>query len=259
MRTKIILFMVAVFVVQVGMAQVNPASASSQNAASVANNSGVYLESYGDSFNDHANFYANNGVCATFEHDFTIGWADGGGGASVEHYVDVNYRGYDDDNYYTNTWPATWWPEVLPDGLTCDDYVVYHDAYMGLQSCATKFQRSYLDDDGERWADETFGEGGQACLTLATGGSPGSTTLNLWMVSASATARAFISSSEFPDDPPGGMAVGAIPFRKISAGVFGQLDDQGHAFMLLPDNAFVDMTPYVAGNDITRSTIRRIP
>ena len=29
----------------------------------------------------------------------------------------------------------------------------------------------------------------------------------------------------------------------------GRLDEEGHAYKLLPDNAFVDMTPYVAGND----------
>jgi hypothetical protein len=45
------------------------------------------------------------------------------------------------------------------------------------------------------------------------------------------------------------FAVTNIPFDEISVGVFGKLDANGNAFKLLPDNAKVDSTPYVTGND----------
>jgi hypothetical protein len=256
MKTNLLLFTLAMFVVETGMGQTNPVSTNSQNVAAIANNSGEYLQSYSDSYHDHFSYYTNGAVAASSDEDFTMDWSDAGGGTNTWHYNNDGYRDVFFEDAYTNGFPATPWPEAMPDTggdpIMFDggdgSYIVTHNALMGLQSCGAKMDFSYVAD-GKVWCEETFSENGQARLTLATGGSPGSSKVHLWVVSASATARQMGPSGQLSENPPDGFPFGSIPFTNISAGVFGQLDASGHADKLLPDNTNVDVTPTVAGVD----------
>lgn len=263
MKSRLLLFMLALFAVEVSVTHANPTSTGSQNAVATADNHGIYLESYTDDFHDHYDLRTNGVLGGTFDHYFTIKWANGGGGTNISRWV---YTGIaapewwppeNHDSSITNAWPATKWPQALPVAsgipipLSFDggpgNLIAGHNAYMGLQWCAAKFTKTYTA--GESSDVQTFEETGQAKMTLATGGKPGSTKQSLWMISASATPRAFVPSGSVREDPPVGQQSGSIPFDQIAVGELGKLGSDGKLFVVLPDNVTKDVTPMVKNKD----------
>jgi hypothetical protein len=246
MKPKIILFTLALLAVQTDMAQTNPTSTNSQNVAVIACNAGEYVSSYYNSYQHVVHYSAP----PDFINNYTLNWTNGAGGQMVD-----DYDSWGSSDYGAASWPASSWPQAIPSGSS----VEILNGATNWQGTASPLNLSYYEQqhcDADFEMDYAFGihesyhKVAQTKLTLATGGAPGSTKLNLWVVTANATAEKFVlSSGTFPDDIPVDYGTNSISFKNIYSGVFGQLDDSGHAYMLLPDNTNVDVTPYVPGND----------
>ena len=234
----------------------NSGTSPSDNLSTPITNSGIYLESYSDSFHDHYDFYTNGVICETFDYEFTMNYGNRTGGTNILHWKDLDGS----DEFDTNIWPAAPWPNSMPDGLTFDNwdggYIATHNAFMGSQHCNADLNDQYSYTTSNDVAGkvvmltkEGFHETGEAKLTLATGGAEGSTAANLWMISVNATSRTFIPSSDGIEDPPRGLPNGSIPYNKIKVGIFGSLDTNGCAYKVLPDSTNVDVTVSVDGTN----------
>ena len=223
----------------------NSGPAPDQSAAAIAGNSSVYVSAY------HRTYEHVVTAGWTLEQDNELDWADGSGGQLTA--VAINNFSGPYDEITTESWPASNWPQPGPNGTGTDvvngatnwQVTIPPFSTPAWEHCDDDFEMTYPEDPVDM--NETYQKNAQTTLTLATGGQPGSTSLNLWMVSASATAETFISSDELPDDPPVDYPVEAVPFNQIIAGAFGPLDSEGNAFKMLPDNSKVDVTTYVAG------------
>jgi hypothetical protein len=198
---------------------------------------GVYISSYQDNWQ---NIQGDAYVTLT---DFnTTTWQDGCGGSGVSQYEE-NLQVV--DNY---TWPATSWPQPLPNGT--DNYVVYYFNGYGIAYSNTfaadppslameQCNISQNNTDASQGWWENYSKTAHAEVKLATGGMIGSTSMNLWVISASAT-KYLPPWLNYP------LASANIPSQQIS--ILGKtLGADGNLYLLLPDNTNLDITPVIAG------------
>jgi hypothetical protein len=205
--------------------------------ATVQSPQGVYISSYQD------NWQGIQGDDYVTDNNFsTISWRDGFGGSGVRQWEE-NLQVV--DNY---TWPATNWPKPLPYGT--DNYVEYYFNGYGIAYSNTfvadppslameqcKISQNYTNTSQGWW--ENYSETAHAEVKLATGGTIGSTSMNLWVISASAT-KYLPPWLNYP------LASANIPSQQIS--ILGKtLGADGNLYLLLPDNTNLDITPILAG------------
>ena len=190
---------------------------------------GVYISSYQDDWQETD----NGGIYGGIEADsYTINWQDGhGGNGSL-----VTWGGLINETY---SWPATTWPLPLTNGTVT--YVlngstgVCYPPTLAMEQC--NISEHYTDVSQGFW--ENLSETAHAEVKLATGGMTGSTGMNLWVISASAT-KYLPPWLSYP------LASANIPSQNIS--ILGKtLGSDGNLYLLLPDNTNMDITPVIAG------------
>jgi hypothetical protein len=215
-----------------GGGSVNPASHYSINAQqAVAPAQGLYISSY--HLNDQTSYnlyYLDQNLNPVWYNERSsdvMNWQDGQGG-NENHFV------YEDSvpwepALYDYQWPAVSWPQGLPRGTL--DFTLWNNlASPPVETASTNTAyppvlpeehcaiAQLLDTNGsvERRTADTI-------PTLATGGSLGSSQLNLWGIAASAT----------------NVATGLqVSNNQIYVGNYGQLGTDGIYWALLQDNAF---------------------
>ena len=176
----------------------------------------------------------------TVNIDYPVNWTDGMGGSLTYQEVDT---GPDGGWGYVETWPATPWPQSLPDGilelLDGSSTNVCDPPDLPLEHCDINTTLHYegCDVNIRRTADTE--------MSLATGGPPGSRALNLWRISATATGYTNLED----------MVGYPIPPEQIQIGSFGNLDANGNLYVVLPDNDADNVAPAVPGNKNNTFTI----
>ena len=236
MRTKILLPMMAVFAVAIIQlfAQNNPGSPNSQNTAGTADNQGVYVESYHMRYDW---YYTGDDLDTYDRHDFeTMDWDNGSGGTATD--------GGDGDGVEPSvidlySWPGNTWPQPMPDGTWL--YWLYTSPTNGSYFSSTTGGPDLLQEHcnvSDAWIDGSQQRTADTKMTLATGGKPGSTKQNLWVISASATAFSEL------------WVIFGEPVDPTQITVMGKsLGSDGKLYVSLPDNQTLDATPHVNGVD----------
>jgi hypothetical protein len=250
MKIKFLFLPLALLVAETSLAQSNPSSPNSQSAAAAVTASGVFISSYQE--NDQEDYYFppfTNSAGYVFPSDsysdinFTH-WADGKGG-------DGQWQFHDDSGVqWSYAWPATAFPQALPYGTGVEIYLDYpeippytnacHSPTLAQEHCNFSVGKSpFVPIHMQRTADTK--------MKLATGGAAGSTKMNLWVISATATAY----SLPWAIGGAGGgwaSALTGTPIASQNISLFGKtLGNDGNLYVLLPDNATPDATPIVTG------------
>jgi hypothetical protein len=157
------------------------------------------------------------------------------------------------------TWPATTWPEPLPAAgalVVTQTYPQFGVSNtwtwnagpppLAEEHCNLSFTNPY---SGATYLQRTA----DMQMMLATGGMPGSTNMNLWMISCSATN--YLPPWDEYDEPwwwwvPSSTA----PINPQNITIKGHaLDSNGNLHLVLPDNTNLDVTPVLAGQTNTNS------
>jgi hypothetical protein len=232
-----ILPLVLLVLARPSFAGINPTSSLSQNAVASATSSGVYISSYQE--NDQEDYYEppyTNDSGYVFpseswtEINFTH-WTDGKGGDGQWMFRDGP------DVLQKYTWPATSFPQALPQGTG----IYSEPGIPGNQPVTRPCKQPSLM---EEHCNITLGKSphlmpikttrtADTKIKLATGGPVGSTKMNLWVISVTAT-----------DNTTG------APIAPQNITIYGKtLGSDGNAYLGLPDNATpFDVTPVIAGN-----------
>lgn len=227
-------------------AGVNPRSAQSLNTqATVPPPSGVFF--YLVKNHSQTDFQPRNPMDADNAqtwHSF-LDWQDDEGGTAGNFFYRNAHVWFPIEQ--DSVWPKSSWPQPLPDGVQTN-YLWNNDPDDALPSCTIGVGVTGGPALAGEHCDTTriYDAGGEFYFStanarrtadsgakLATGGPLGSTQMNLWVISATAT------------DAATGQPV---PFPQISIGGFGNLDTNGNLYVLLRDNDTNDVTPKVAGN-----------
>jgi hypothetical protein len=212
--------------------------------------SGVFISSYQE--NDQEDYYFppfTNSDGYVYPGDsysdinFTH-WSDGKGGDGQWMFED------DTTVQWIYTWPTASFPQPLPNGTGVETYLDYPDIppYTNVCNPPTLAQEHCNFSVGkspftpihmQRTADTQ--------MKLATGGAAGSTKMNLWIISATATAYAL----PWAISGAGGGWASALTGTNIAPqniSIFGKtLGSDGNLYVVLPDNATPDATPIVTG------------
>ena len=227
---------------------VNPTSAHSINTqATVQPAQGVFVSSY--HVNDQTTYNlwqydANLNIVWYTENWYNLmNWQDGQGG-SAESFLYEDSLTWFPALFHTD-WSANDWPQPWPNGTETDTYWNYDPDYqhppsqtftntvgapsLPMEHCDT---RQVIDADGstERRTADTE-------LSLATGGPLGSTEMNFWTISVTATA--FTNEDDTIGVP--------VPPEQIYVGSLGHLDTNGNLCVVLPDNDPEDTTLHFCG------------
>jgi hypothetical protein len=189
---------------------------------------GVYISLYQGDYN-----YMFDGVESDYE---TINWQDGHGGNGY-YWI---WGGWMDE---TCSWPATTWPQPLTNGIAT--YLpnggtgVCNPPTLAMEQCNST---QYINDTSQgSW--ENISKTAYAEVKLATGGKVGSTLLNLWLISVTATSNSLASSDTIQ-----------IPNSQIE--INGMYPDaNGNLYVIAMDNQSYDITPIVKGFDYYTFTI----
>jgi hypothetical protein len=229
------------------------AGGASETASATADIYGGYVSSKNES---HDYNFSDPPFTETWTEILSSAFVNGGADdqtlTSFGVHLDEPYSGT-----YTYNWPSDSWPNpgqagsftIKANGITSGPNPVGANVPAlngpGQQHCDAKF--SYTESTGPV---ETYSENSQTEISLCTGGPPGSTLQNLWVVTATATPETLVSGSDPRSDIPEDIPFGMVDFTQVSVGDFGHLDSTGHAYKVLADNATnVDITPTVSGND----------
>jgi hypothetical protein len=167
----------------------------------------------------------------------SMSWTNGVGG----YYEDD----VDGEPYEEKFWPAVSWPDTdYPTGI---DLLADEDANGNPIWDTNTFEANpplpwehgnrslILDIFSEHQTTDTE-------IMLATGGTPGSTQQNLWVISATAAAHTNLNDT----------AGEAIPPTQIQFAGLGTLGSDGNLYLLLPDGVTNTITPRINGtNDYT--------
>lgn len=194
---------------------------------------GVFISSY------HASYHLDSTwEVPLFSHgEWTqLDWQDGGGGTANDG----------DDGQLLNiySWPASQWPEPLPEGmgqswLFTSQTNGYWETNVvggpGLKEEHCSIGWASDQQQGSRTADTE--------VKLATGGPPGSSQKSLWCITASATA--YTNQNDTTGIP--------VPPEQISIGGLGNLDTNGQLWVVLPDNDPSVVTPKTSRNNYSFS------
>jgi hypothetical protein len=180
--------------------------------------------------------------------DFFVKWQNGVGGYETDE--TWNWSGGYPHTYKHYDWPATAWPIRLPgygteiyntDGSwnTNSFYAINPPLRMEYAHNLTEKHNPIGFDYST--VGETIQMDEQAELKLATGGKPGSTTRNLFVISAASYFNAEVN--EF-------LTGTSVPRQQVAIGSLGNLGADGNLYVVLPDNATnIDVTPRVNGLD----------
>ena len=199
----------------------------------------------------------------------TINWTDGASGVQNEsNYVqlicfasDLNYTNMTSALTY---WPVSSWPNI-PYGA-CLDY--YTDVYATETTNGTSaytdivppivFEHcsilvpspdesgTYIYGSSSVTASAKGSRHDQPTIKMQTGGPPGSTNLNLFVISTTATNMPIIEAPPPDWDQVNGPPTPIWP-TNIMIGSLGYLGADGKLYVVLPDNTQVDITPTVPG------------
>jgi thrombospondin type 3 repeat protein len=156
-----------------------------------------------------------------------VNWQDGQGGDEGS-YWDGGLGG----ETISNWWAVTSWPQALPWSTGTFTY----PPPFGQEHCDF-FIHGVYTFNGFVWGERSTAD---IEMKLATGGPPGSTQQNLWVITATAKDK---TTSQ------------PIPPQQISIGGFGNLDSNSNLFVMLPDNDPDTVTPKVNGNNNYSFTI----
>ena len=198
----------------------------------VAAPQGVFEQSYHVQQNwtlDPTLGYTNTGTA-------TENWTNGLGG---------NYSGYVSGELISvSNWPAYSWPDMdYPTGISLEA----DEDINGNPIWDTNTFEASPPPVGEHGSVSLFSairvqRTADTEMMLATGGSPGSTKQNLWVISATAAAHTNLTDTTGE----------AIPPTQIQIAGLGTLGTDGNLYLLLPDGVTNDVTPKVNGtNDYT--------
>ncbi len=252
------------------------ASATTQTAVNQDKPARLYVKSYGmgdsGSYNEVISFDTQTWNL-TFNGN--VNWSDGsaGTGSWTSRVEDITLLW--DDTCSVNAswhWPVSSWPNlsatVTVTYLTETYYYPPRPPYsygftntstgqtapVFWEHCDMDVESNYYDIYGGQ-VQTTERRTAQATLKLQTGGKATSKLRNLFCLSGSAQQ---INPNNTIDANPYNGNVGYIyekqmgayfPPQNISIGSYGNLNSSGVLYKILPDNADVDVTPYVAGAD----------
>jgi hypothetical protein len=167
----------------------------------------------------------------------TLNWTNGVGG-----YYEDDENG---EQYEEKFWPAVSWPDTdYPTGI---DLLADEDANGNPIWDTNTFEANpplpWEHGDRSLILDViSIHQTTDTEIMLATGGSPGSTQQNLWVISATAAAHTNLNDT----------AGEAIPPTQIQFAGLGTLGSDGNLYLLLPDGVTNTITPKVNGtNDYT--------
>ena len=195
----------------------------------VAAPQGVFEQSYHVQQNwtlDPTLGYTNTGTA-------TENWTNGLGG---------NYSGYVSGELISvSNWPAYSWPDMdYPTGISLEA----DEDINGNPIWDTNTFEASPPPVGEHGSVSLFSairvqRTADTEMMLATGGSPGSTQQNLWVISA--TARAHTNLNDTAGEP--------IPPTQIQIAGLGTLGTDTNLYLLLPDGVTNTITPKVNGTN----------
>jgi hypothetical protein len=241
MKIKLLLFTLAMLLVKIAMAQTN----QSQNAAAMADNSGVYVTS---ALGQESQNYNGN-----MHDDSFFTWQDGAGGMATN-----NFWGYYGTWPESIVWPPSSWPQPLPAGslwanLDNDDVITesWFPPSFGYANIAV----SATNITGTSFTEHIL-----QAMTLATGGSVGSTNSRLWVISVSATTAA----NPYPPDidhTPWNPVYPLVPvlYDQIAVGIWGTPGTDGKIYKVLQDNQKYDASIRVIGNNFNTYQVLAAP
>jgi hypothetical protein len=204
-----------------GGAGLNPSSANSQNGTALAADaSNIYYDYYQSDF--EMDIPSDSAEGHWFEQ-----WQYASGGFEVDETWNWEY-GYP-YIYKKFVWPGNAWPQF-------DPYPTSEVTFYG--SWQTNSLSTYYVPLSEEYADHTEAtQNGiirkldeHVKMKFKTGGPPGSTRKNLYVLS-------------------GTLNGGASPPQAMSLGSLGHLGSDGNLYVVLPDNTTEEVTPNVAGMD----------
>ena len=223
MKAKIILITLAVLVVQVCMAQ-------NQNAAAVATNSGPFISSYNN--NVQTVWFSEDPLSVGWTNQTwydILNWQNGAGGTeSISNYADWEIS---EPRSYATVWPTNSWPMALTNGIDILKQAGEAPETNAVSPPTLALEHYDVNENPYGSYNERRTE--DAEVKLATGGPPGSTQKNLWVISASMTAYTNLEDT----------AGETVPFTQISIGKLGNLDTNGNLYVVLPDNDPDVITP----------------
>ena len=207
--------------------------------------SGVYISSY------HEFLLEQDYDTALSTNIYQLAWQDGQGGTATNLGLDLYAYPYPAIFKFTTgstQWPATSWPQSLPLGVLTDnvqnnggDTNTYTYTNCGLVFAEEHCNLSFSN----MWPGEVLQRKADARMTLATGGTPGSTKTNLWLISCMATNY---SLPFLWLEAPWWQGLSGAPVNPTNITILGrQLDSSGHLYVWLPDKTSMDVTPVLRG------------
>ena len=135
--------------------------------------------------------------------------------------------------------PSSWTPPIVFEH--CDLAVPYPD----MAGSSTTYFTAYGNTIGT--ITNTGMRHAQTPVNYQTAGPPGSTAQNLYIFSCSATNNMPLVMEAPPDWVPADSPATAIPPQNIAIGTLGSPGPDGNLYLVLPDNAEVELTPTVSG------------
>ena len=245
----------------------------------------LYVKSYSESDNPSG---TEHGTCVywwgpgddpqfgtnTFTHHQTINehinWQDGAPGiyTKTTHYQESNIHGPNGtrDDITTLSWPQSLWPNVYGTEVvsstgdwTYDWPYIWHTNTFSTSTYTNQgvpIYQEYCDINiSSNWTayvncsfpvQATDRRAAQTILKLQTGGTATSKLRNLFKLTGGASKIDYVVVGSY-----GNLSKTAIniPSQNITIGSYGALNTNGVLYKSLPDNADVDVTPYVAGVD----------
>lgn len=238
--------------------QVLSVAQTNQNAVAVVGDIyGVHCTGY--AYQESQDYLVDWGA-ATEHDDSFIFWQNGvGGSAYVESIYELGVPNI--LMWETTSWPAGFWPNPQPPGtFTQFWYGIYpqtnaitHSTVGGGVNGAQINATATSPLTGS-----SFTENNLTPMTLTTGGAASSTAKNLFEISASAQTQTNAEPPNTDHVPwlPYSPFV-PVPYDQISVDSFGQLDSEGKAYAVLPDNKDVIATAHIKGHD--KNTYRLTP
>ncbi|MGD0745800.1 MAG: hypothetical protein ABSA45_11660, partial [Verrucomicrobiota bacterium] len=245
----------------------NPGSGQAQSVQTPVNApEGVYITMY-KSHQDYdftPCWFQGDYMALPHQYDW-LDWYDGRGGCEDKFHVDFypDYGGVYVPALINITWPATSWPQDLPAGAeTTTSWWYGNDSSSGpgetstgatfppplaMESCHIAVSR-----EAGNGCTETYQRDADVQIKLATGGSAGSTRMNLWVISANARDHLPPWLPPFGGDittfftPWDGVYGASIDPSRIAI-LDQKLGSDGKLYVMLPDNTDPDITPAIAG------------
>jgi hypothetical protein len=223
---------------------------TNQNAVAVVGDIyGVHCTSY--TYQESQDYLVDWGT-ATEHDDSFIFWQNGVGGlAFLENIYILGIPNV--LMWETTSWPAGSWPNPLPPGTYTQ---FWHGIYPETNAITHRTVGGGADgvQIGATAISPRTGSSftwyNLSGMTLTTGGQAGSTAKNLFEISATALTQTNAEPPN-PDHVPWlpDSTYAGVPYDQITVDSFGQLDSDGTAYAVLPDNKDVIANAHIKGKD----------